>query len=126
MIAEHIVLAESEQIPMVLRPYQYYAVKALERRVKDSNKNGYIWHTTGAGKTLTAFKTSQILSRDPDIKKVLFVVVSHSRGLGTEKIVIPDVQQINKKSKHLNYKATRYKEESHLQRMRFRDARHDA
>lgn len=74
MIAEHIVLAESEQIPMVLRPYQYYAVKALEKRVNESNKNGYIWHTTGAGKTLTAFKTSQILSRNPDIKKVMFVV----------------------------------------------------
>jgi len=74
MIAEHIVLAESEKIPMVLRPYQYYAVKALEKRVSDSNKNGYIWHTTGAGKTLTAFKTSQILSRNPDIKKVMFVV----------------------------------------------------
>lgn len=74
MIAEHIVLAEYEQIPMILRPYQYYAVKALEKRVHDSNKNGYIWHTTGAGKTLTAFKTSQILSRNPDIKKVMFVV----------------------------------------------------
>ncbi len=74
LIAEHIVLAESEQIPMVLRPYQYYAVKALEKRVSESNKNGYIWHTTGAGKTLTAFKTSQILSRNPDVKKVMFVV----------------------------------------------------
>lgn len=74
IIAEHIVLAESEQIPMVLRPYQYYAVKALEKRVNESNKNGYIWHTTGAGKTLTAFKTSQILSRNPDVKKVMFVV----------------------------------------------------
>lgn len=74
MIAEHIVLAEYEQIPMILRPYQYYAVKALEKRVHDSNKNGYIWHTTGAGKTLTAFKTSQILSRNPDVKKVMFVV----------------------------------------------------
>jgi type I restriction enzyme, R subunit len=74
MIAEHIVLAESEKIPMVLRPYQYYAVKALEKRVNESNKNGYIWHTTGSGKTLTAFKTSQILSRNPDIKKVMFVV----------------------------------------------------
>lgn len=74
MIAEHIVLAEYEQIPMILRPYQYYAVKALEKRVNESNKNGYIWHTTGAGKTLTAFKTSQILSRNPDVKKVMFVV----------------------------------------------------
>jgi type I restriction enzyme, R subunit len=74
MIAEHIVLAESEQIPMTLRPYQYYAVKAIEKRVKESNKNGYIWHTTGSGKTLTSFKVSQILSGMPEIKKVLFVV----------------------------------------------------
>ena len=74
MIAEHIVLAESLQIPMVLRPYQYYAVKAIEARVIESNKNGYIWHTTGSGKTLTSFKTSQILSRMPEVKKVLFVV----------------------------------------------------
>jgi len=74
MIAEYIVLAESKKIPMILRPYQYYAVKAIEKRVKESTRNGYIWHTTGSGKTLTSFKTSQILSRIPEIKKVLFVV----------------------------------------------------
>lgn len=74
MIAEYIVLAEATQIPMVLRPYQYYAVKAIIDRVKEGNKNGYIWHTTGSGKTLTSFKTSQILSKIPEIKKVLFVV----------------------------------------------------
>ena len=74
MIAEYIVLAESKEIPMVLRPYQYYAVKAIEKRVRDSNKNGYIWHTTGSGKTLTSYKTSQILSQMPEVKKVLFVV----------------------------------------------------
>ncbi len=74
MIAEYIVLAESLKIPMVLRPYQYYAVKAIEERVKESDKNGYIWHTTGSGKTLTSFKASQILSQIPEVKKVLFVV----------------------------------------------------
>ncbi len=74
MIAEYIVLAEATKIPMVLRPYQYYAARAIEERVKESNKNGYIWHTTGSGKTLTSFKTSQILSNIPEIKKVLFVV----------------------------------------------------
>ena len=74
MIAEHIVLAEALEIPMVLRPYQYYAVKTIEKRVQEGTKNGYIWHTTGSGKTLTSFKASQILSRNPDIKKVLFVV----------------------------------------------------
>lgn len=85
MIAEHIVLAESLQIPMILRPYQYYAVKAIEKRVRESNKNGYIWHTTGSGKTLTSFKASQILARDPDIKKVLFVVDRKDLDIQTTK-----------------------------------------
>ncbi len=85
MIAEHIVLAESLQIPMVLRPYQYYAVKAIEARVIESNKNGYIWHTTGSGKTLTSFKASQILSRIPEVKKVLFVVDRKDLDIQTTK-----------------------------------------
>jgi type I restriction enzyme R subunit len=59
---------------MVLRPYQYYAVEALVERVMHSRKNGYIWHTTGSGKTLTSFKASQILTSLPKIKKVVFVV----------------------------------------------------
>lgn len=85
MIAEYIVLAESEKIPMVLRPYQYYAVRAIEERVLESNKNGYIWHTTGSGKTLTSFKTSQILSKIPEIKKVLFVVDRKDLDIQTTK-----------------------------------------
>jgi len=85
MIAEYIVLAESLSIPMILRPYQYYAVKAIEGRVKESNKNGYIWHTTGSGKTLTSYKTSQILSRMPEVKKVLFVVDRKDLDIQTTK-----------------------------------------
>lgn len=85
MIAEYIVLAESLQIPMVLRPYQYYAVKAIERHVSESDKNGYIWHTTGSGKTLTSYKTSQVLSRMPDVKKVLFVVDRKDLDIQTTK-----------------------------------------
>ena len=85
MIAEYIVLAESLQIPMALRPYQYYAVKAIEKRVKESDKNGYIWHTTGSGKTLTSFKASQILSRMPEVKKVLFVVDRKDLDIQTTK-----------------------------------------
>lgn len=85
MIAEYIVLAESLQIPMVLRPYQYFAVKAIEKRVLESNKNGYIWHTTGSGKTLTSYKTSQILSRIPEVKKVLFVVDRKDLDIQTTK-----------------------------------------
>jgi len=74
MICKYIVLNEAYKIPMVLRPYQFYAVEALIERVKNSNKNGYIWHTTGSGKTLTSFKASQILMNLPEIHKVVFVV----------------------------------------------------
>lgn len=74
MICKYIVLNEAYKIPMVLRPYQFYAVEALIERVKNSNKNGYIWHTTGSGKTLTSFKASQILMSFPEVHKVVFVV----------------------------------------------------
>jgi type I restriction enzyme R subunit len=74
MICKYIVLNEALRIPMVLRPYQYYAVEALVERVKQSTKNGYIWHTTGSGKTLTSFKASQILVQLPQVHKVVFVV----------------------------------------------------
>ena len=74
MICKYIVLNEAYKIPMVLRPYQFYAVEALIERVKNSSKNGYIWHTTGSGKTLTSFKASQILMALPQVHKVVFVV----------------------------------------------------
>lgn len=74
MVARYIVLNESEQILMVLRPYQFYAVEAIELRVRNTDKNGYIWHTTGSGKTLTSFKASQILTGIAGIEKVVFVV----------------------------------------------------
>ncbi|MDQ6985202.1 MAG: HsdR family type I site-specific deoxyribonuclease [Candidatus Dojkabacteria bacterium] len=85
MIAEFIVLAESTKTPMILRPYQYYAVKEIETKVKESVNNGYIWHTTGSGKTLTSFKTSQILSKIPEIKKVIFVVDRKDLDIQTTK-----------------------------------------
>ncbi|MET4014909.1 HsdR family type I site-specific deoxyribonuclease, partial [Mucilaginibacter sp. UYP25] len=74
MICKYIVLNEANKIPMILRPYQYYAVEALIERVKISNKNAYVWHTTGSGKTLTSFKASQILMNLPQVHKVVFVV----------------------------------------------------
>ena len=74
MICKYIVLNEAYKIPMVLRPYQFYAAEALIDRVKNSNKNGYIWHTTGSGKTLTSFKASQIIMNLPEVRKVVFVV----------------------------------------------------
>ena len=74
MICKYIVLHESDKILMVLRPYQYYAVEAIINRVKHTHKNGYIWHTTGSGKTLTSFKASQLLVDIPKVHKVVFVV----------------------------------------------------
>jgi type I restriction enzyme R subunit len=73
IIAQHMVLT-TESIIKVLRPYQYYATEAIVDRVKNGHDNGYIWHTTGSGKTLTSFKASQIIMRMPKVHKVLFVV----------------------------------------------------
>lgn len=74
MICKYIVLNETQKILMVLRPYQYYAVEALVDKVMHSRCNGYIWHTTGSGKTLTSFKASQVLTKLPKVKKVVYVV----------------------------------------------------
>ncbi|MCU0341850.1 MAG: type I restriction endonuclease subunit R, partial [Spirosomaceae bacterium] len=80
MMAQYIVLNETHKIPMVMRPYQYYAVEAIIERVKAGHAlspnalNGYIWHTTGSGKTLTSFKASQIIMAMPQVHKVVFVV----------------------------------------------------
>ena len=74
MITKYIVLNESYRILMILRPYQFYATEAIVERVKTTTKFGYIWHTTGSGKTLTSFKTAQILTNLPEVYKVVFVV----------------------------------------------------
>jgi len=74
MICQYTVLNEAFKMLMVLRPYQYYAAEAIIDRVKNSVRGGYIWHTTGSGKTLTSFKASQVLMNLPQIHKVVFVV----------------------------------------------------
>lgn len=74
MITKYVVLNESQKILMALRPYQFYATEAIIERVKTTTKYGYIWHTTGSGKTLTSFKTAQILTNLPEVYKVVFVV----------------------------------------------------
>lgn len=74
MIARYMVINETDKKLMVMRPYQVYAVEALVKQALETNNNGYIWHTTGSGKTLTSFKASQILSNEPDIKQVFFLV----------------------------------------------------
>lgn len=74
MIAHYVVMNDTFRNMMVLRPYQYYAVENIIRQVKAGNENGYIWHTTGSGKTLTSFKASQIVMDLPQVHKVVFVV----------------------------------------------------
>ncbi len=74
MISRYMVLVASEQKLMIMRPYQIYAVKAIVDCIHQDRGNGYIWHTTGSGKTLTSFKASTLLKDNPDIDKCLFVV----------------------------------------------------
>ena len=84
IISKYIVLHEGDKCLMVMRPYQYYAVEEILDRVQNTNKNGYIWHTTGAGKTLTSFKTAQLVSELDGIDKVLFVVDRHDLDTQTQ------------------------------------------
>lgn len=74
MLTKFTVLNDTDKLMMIMRPYQVYAVESLVRQAKLTNQNAYIWHTTGAGKTLTSFKTAQILATNPNIKKVIFLV----------------------------------------------------
>jgi len=73
----------SEEILLVMRPYQIAATERILSRIQISNNykkmgtidaGGYVWHTTGSGKTLTSFKTAQLASALPYVDKVLFVV----------------------------------------------------
>ncbi len=74
MISRYMVLVTSEQKLLMMRPYQIYAVQAIVDCIHQNRGNGYIWHTTGSGKTLTSFKASTLLKDNPDIEKCLFVV----------------------------------------------------
>lgn len=74
MLNRYMVLVASEQKLLMMRPYQIYAVKAIVECIHENSGNGYIWHTTGSGKTLTSFKASTLLKDNTDIEKVLFVV----------------------------------------------------
>ena len=74
MISRYMVLVDSEQKLLMMRPYQIYAVKAIVECIHQNCGNGYIWHTTGSGKTLTSFKASTLLKDNPEIEKCLFVV----------------------------------------------------
>ncbi len=85
MLTQYMVIHESSKDLMVLRPYQIYAVQKIVAQVQQSKNNGYIWHTTGSGKTLTSFKASQIIMKMPDVEKVLFVVDRNDLDTQTSK-----------------------------------------
>lgn len=74
MISRYMVLVACERKLMIMRPYQIYAVKAIVDCIQQNRGSGYIWHTTGSGKTLTSFKAATLLKDNPDIDKCLFVV----------------------------------------------------
>ena len=74
MISRYMVLIQSEQKLLMMRPYQIYAVQAIVDCIEKNCGNGYIWHTTGSGKTLTSFKASTLLRENEQIDKCLFVV----------------------------------------------------
>lgn len=74
MVSRYMIINDTDKALMVMRPYQVYAVEALVKRANETNNNGFIWHTTGSGKTLTSFKAGQILANEESIKKVFFLV----------------------------------------------------
>nr|WP_302577756.1 type I restriction endonuclease subunit R [Methanobrevibacter arboriphilus] len=74
MIARYIVLHEADRSLMVLRAYQYYAIESILDKTLESKQNGYVWHTTGSGKTLTSFKVAQLLCEEAHIDKVMFII----------------------------------------------------
>lgn len=74
MIAKYTIVNDTDKCIMVMRPYQVYATEAVVKTALETASGGYIWHTTGSGKTLTSFKCGQILALENSIKKVIFVV----------------------------------------------------
>ncbi|GHV59776.1 hypothetical protein FACS1894182_14370 [Bacteroidia bacterium] len=92
MISKYIVLHEGDKCLMVLRPYQFYAVERILDKVQNSNKNGYIWHTTGAGKTLTSFKAAQLVSEVDGTDNTHELI---KRLSGNSKIIITTIQKLN-------------------------------
>ncbi len=74
MITKYMVINDTDKCLIVMRPYQVYATEALIRQALNTNSNGYIWHTTGSGKTLTSWKCANLLKNEPSIAKVFFLI----------------------------------------------------
>ncbi|PKH11145.1 type I restriction endonuclease subunit R [Planomicrobium sp. MB-3u-38] len=74
VLSKYMIINETDKHLMVMRPYQIYAVERILHQTIQKEENGYVWHTTGSGKTLTSFKASELLAQQEDIKKVIFLV----------------------------------------------------
>ncbi|MCR5204377.1 MAG: type I restriction endonuclease subunit R [Lachnospiraceae bacterium] len=74
MLTKFMVIKETEPVIMVMRPYQIYAVKESMERILGSNLNGFVFHTTGSGKTLTSYKLASLLRDNPNVDKVFFLI----------------------------------------------------
>lgn len=80
LIGFYTVADDSDGVLKVMRSYQYYAANAISDKVtktkwgESSNRGGYIWHTTGSGKTMTSFKSAQLIANSKDADKVVFLM----------------------------------------------------
>lgn len=74
MLSKYFVIKDTEPVLLVMRPYQVYAVKRAFDRIIMANMNGYVFHTTGSGKTLTSYKLASLLRDDRRINKVFFLI----------------------------------------------------
>ena len=74
MLDKYFVIKDTEPVLLAMRPYQVYAVKRAFDRIIRDNMNGYVFHTTGSGKTLTSFKLASLLRDDRRIDKVFFLI----------------------------------------------------
>lgn len=86
MIAKYTIFDNDHERMIIMRPYQVYATEAIVNQAKNHpDRNGYIWHTTGSGKTITSFKASQILTRETDAEKVIFMIDRSDLDIQTAK-----------------------------------------
>lgn len=74
LLTKYYIVKQSEPILMVMRPYQIFAVQKSIHRILVADTNGYVFHTTGSGKTLTSYKLATILRDDNRVDKVIFLI----------------------------------------------------
>ena len=80
MVGYYTIADDKDETLKVLRSYQYFATTKIWERVRETNwddhyhKGGFIWHTTGSGKTMTSFKSAQLIAKENDADKVVFLL----------------------------------------------------